>query len=182
MISNSSPARDRLEKAYFEFLEQEHYSKITVSDIISKAGVSRTTFYRHYTDIFDMHKKVAERLSGEIIDNCMKRVIEARNEEECFNEILNIFNSQEKYIILISGQNGSRYFFEAMFYKTSENLFPGFANISDDQLFRIRFMTIATIGVYVRDIMEGREHHTGFITICKKMLNFEELFGGPYAK
>ena len=72
MISRSNTARDRLEKAYFEFIEQTHYSKITVSDIISKAGVSRTTFYRHYTDIFDMHKKVAERLSSEIIDNCMK--------------------------------------------------------------------------------------------------------------
>lgn len=179
---NSQSARQKLDEAYFDMLKEMHYSKITVSDIISKAGISRTTFYRHYVDIFDMHKKVAERLGAAIIENCLKKVIEAKNEEECFDEILNIFNTQEKYILLISGENGSRYFFEAMFYKIAQNLFPASINLSENQLFRLRFMTVAAIGAYVRDIMEGREHNTGFITICKKMLNFEELFGGHYAK
>lgn len=35
-------AADRLEKAYFALLKDTHYSKITVSDIIKKAEISRT--------------------------------------------------------------------------------------------------------------------------------------------
>lgn len=182
MISGVRSAQAKLETVYFELLEQMHYSKITVSDIIAKAGVSRTTFYRHYADIFDMHKKIAERLGNEIIENCAKIVIEAQTEEECFDKILDIFNSQEKYIVLISCENGSRYFFEAMFRKTSSGLFPSFVKLTEDQLFRIQFMTISAVGAYVRDILEGREHNPKYIAICKKLLNFEELFGGYYAK
>lgn len=181
-MSGKSSAQNKLEKAYFELIEQTHYSKITVSDIISKAGVSRTTFYRYYADIFDMHQKVAERLGEKIIHSCIQKVAEAENEEECFDEVLRIFNTQNKYIVLISGENGSRYFFESMFRKTSFDVFPIFSHLTEEQLFRLRFMTIAAIGVYVRDILDGREHNPEFITLCKKLLNFKELFGGNYAK
>ncbi len=175
-------AQNKLEKVYFELIEQMHYSKITVSDIISKSGVSRTTFYRYYADIFDMHQKVAEKLGETIIYSCIKKVVEAENEEECFDEILRIFNSQNKYIVLISGENGSRYFFESLFRRSTFDLFPIFAHLTEDQLFRLRFMTISAIGVFVRDILDGREHNPEFITLCKKLLNFEELFGGNHAK
>ncbi len=176
------PARDKLEKAYFDLLENMHYSKITVSDIISKAEVSRTTFYRQYTDIFDMHKKVAERLGGAIMEDCIMKVLTSKTEEECFDEILHVFDSQEKYIVLLSGENGSRYFFEALFMNATKNLFSENIHLTDDQLFRIRFMTVSAIGAYVRDILDGREHNAKFITLCKKMLSFDELFGGSYAK
>lgn len=175
-------ARQKLEEAYFDMLEETHYSKITVSDIIRKTEVSRTTFYRYYTDIFDMHKKISDRLGNEIIDTCLKKIIKAKNEEECFESILEIFNSQEKYIVLISGENGSRYLFESMLAKVSSDLLPAFIHLSENQLFRIRFMTTSAIGAYVRDIIEKREHNTEFIPICKKLLNFEELSGGHYAK
>lgn len=182
MMADANSARSRLERAYFELIEQTHYSKITVSDIILKAGVSRTTFYRHYADIFDMHKKVAERLGNAIMETCIEIVIKAKNEEECFDEILRIFNSQERYIVFLSGENGSRYFFEAMFRKASSGLLPAFIHLSEDQLFRLRFMTMSMVGIYVRDILEKREHNPQYIKICKKLLNFEELFGGYYAK
>ena len=95
-------AIEKLETAYFEMLENMHYSKITVSEVIARAGVSRTTFYRHYVDVFDMHKKVAEKMGSVILDTCIKEIVQSKNEDECFEKILNIFNSQEKYIICIA--------------------------------------------------------------------------------
>ena len=175
-------ARVKMEKAYFDLLETKHYSKITVSDIIAKAQISRTTFYRHYVDIFDMHEKIADRLGETIIGECLKKVLLASSEEEYFSEILRIFNSQEKYIVLISGENGSRYFFESMFNKATNDIFPSLAHLSEDQLFRLKFMVMSAVGVYVKDILDSREHDPQFINICKKLLNFEELFGGNYAK
>ena len=61
-MENNLSARDRLEKAYFELLEEKHFSLITVSELIRKAQVSRTTFYRHYVDIFDMYEKVGDHM------------------------------------------------------------------------------------------------------------------------
>ena len=175
-------AIEKLEIAYFEMLENMHYSKITVSEVIARAGVSRTTFYRHYVDVFDMHKKVAEKMGSVILDTCIKEIVQSKNEDECFEKILNIFNSQEKYIICIAGENGSRYFFEAMYHNVSNALEPAFGNITEEQIFRLQFMTISMIATYVKDLLEGREHNTRYIAICKKLLNFEELFGGHYAE
>lgn len=107
-------AADRLEKAYFELLKDTHYSKITVSDIIKKAEISRTTFYRYYVDIFDMHKRISDKFAFRIIEECSLQITNAQNEHDYIDGVLKVLNSQEKYIILISGINGSRYFFEAM--------------------------------------------------------------------
>ncbi len=177
----TSAAVQKLEKAYFEMLENVRYSKISVSDIISRAGVSRTTFYRHYVDVFDMHQKVSDRLACCIIEECAGLIIKARSEQDYFDGVLKIFNTQEKYILLISGDNGSRYFFESMLRCSQELVIRIFAHCSEEFIFRLRFMTIAMIGVYVRDVLEGREHNPDYIKLCKELINYDELSGGLYA-
>ncbi len=174
----TSAAVQKLEKAYFDMLENVHYSKISVSDIISKAGVSRTTFYRHYVDIFDMHKKVAENFGNAIIEECFIAITGSQDENDYFDAVFKIFNSQEKYIVLISGENGSRYFFEALYRKVTQNFLPLKMILSEEQAFRLKFMTIAMIGIYVKDIIEHREHNLEYIKICKRLINFDELSGG----
>ncbi len=180
-MENDSALR-KLEKAYFEMLEKENYAKLSVSDIVSKAGVSRTTFYRHYVDIFDMHKKIAEKFASTIIDECVKLILSSNGETDCLQQIVGYFYSQEKYVKLISGENGSRYFFEAIYCKAVTSISSNFPNLSEDELFRLRFLTVSTMGSYIKDILEGREHNADFIPICKKVLSFEETFGGHYAK
>lgn len=181
MMAGANSARDRLERAYFELIEQTHYSKITVSDIIRKVGISRTTFYRHYTDIFDMHQRISDRLAYSIIEECAGLIMTARSEQDYFDEVLRILNTQEKYILLISGENGSRYFFESMLRCSQELVYRIFSHCSEDFLFRLRFITIAMIGVYVRDVLEGREHNPAYIKLCKDLINYDELTGGIYA-
>lgn len=175
-------ATEKLEKAYFDMLEYTHYSKITVSDIIRKAETSRTTFYRHYVDIFDMHKKIADKLAFSIIKECAERVIKAKSEEDYFESLLEIMNSQEKYIILLSSENGSRFFFEAMISNAQKFITDLSANFNEHLLFRLRFMTVAMVGVYVRDMLENREHNLNYIKICKKIINYNDVFGGQNAK
>lgn len=181
MMAGANSARDRLERAYFELIEQTHYSKITVSDIIRKVGISRTTFYRHYVDIFDMHRKIADRLASSIIKECAMLVLSSHGDEDYFEGILKIFNTQEKYIILISGKNGSRYFFEAMLRNAYEIVSGSKLAFDEDQLFRLRFMTGAMIGIYIHDIIDGREHNPNYIKICKKLLNSSGRAEGYYA-
>ncbi len=170
-------AQHKLEKAYFDMLEDTPYSKISVTDIIRKSEVSRTTFYRHYDDIFDMHKKVSERFANEIVTKSVKLVI--RNiltaHSLDFNGIIEIINSQEKYILLIAGKNGSRYFFEAL-YRKAVSVFDSLTfHLSDELIFRIKFIIVAIISFYVRDLIEGREHNFDVINISSRILNHKEI-------
>lgn len=170
-------ARDRMEKAYFELLETEHYSKISVSDIVSKAEISRTTFYRHYDDIFDMHNKVARHFATEIIKSCLDSISEFAelNRADLFIKVVECFNSQKKFINLISGKNGSRIFFEQA-YSVAMEVLSSFAQyLPEEMLFRLKFITIACVGVYVKDILDNREHNPEYFDICKKVLDLKEV-------
>ena len=42
--------------------------KITVQEICNKANVNRTTFYAHFTDIYDLQNKIEQQLSTQMIE------------------------------------------------------------------------------------------------------------------
>lgn len=173
----SCGAKKKIEKAYFDMLKTTHYSKITVSDLIRNSDVSRTTFYRYYVDIFDLHKKVAVEFADEIIKKCFGLIVTAETKGDYFDKITEVFFSQKKYIMLISGENGSRYFFESIYFRTVEFFNSLSIVLSDDQIFRLKFLTIALIGVYVKDIIENREQNPEYIEICKKLISLDDVAG-----
>lgn len=177
MAGIGSGAREKLEKAYFELIEQVHYSEIRVSDIISRANVSRTTFYRHYVDIFDMHKKVSSRLADSIMKECFAIVKNTRDRSEYYDKIMEIFYARERYIRLVAGKNGSRYFFDHIYLNT-QKLFNFLKIIfSEEQLFRLKFMTMAAIGSYMKSIIDEKDFNPECIELSKKLINFEKLLG-----
>jgi AcrR family transcriptional regulator len=64
-MSNPS-ARDRLARAAFTLFDEQGYEQTTVEDISERAGLSRTTFFRHYRSkedvIFPDHDRMIEQV------------------------------------------------------------------------------------------------------------------------
>ncbi|MBR6486750.1 MAG: TetR/AcrR family transcriptional regulator, partial [Lachnospiraceae bacterium] len=46
-----STAEEAIYEAFFLLLKEKDMDKITVSDVIKKAGIVRSTFYNHYENI-----------------------------------------------------------------------------------------------------------------------------------
>ena len=61
-------SKQKIERAFMELLENHEIKEITVSQIIKKAGLNRSTFYANYLDIFDLADKTRERLEQEFSD------------------------------------------------------------------------------------------------------------------
>ncbi len=51
-------ARGKLFYAFLQLLEHKRYDKIKVSELIEKADVNRSTFYRYYSDIYDFYDRI----------------------------------------------------------------------------------------------------------------------------
>lgn len=49
---------NRIKKVFLELLKEKEPEKISVSEICSRAGIHRTTFYAHYQDVSDLMKKM----------------------------------------------------------------------------------------------------------------------------
>ena len=63
-------ARDRLAEAAFALFDERGYEQTTVDDITERAGLGRTTFFRHYRSkedvIFPDHDRILERIRGRL--------------------------------------------------------------------------------------------------------------------
>lgn len=59
----------RMEKAMLELINTTLFEKITVRLICERAGVNRSTFYAHYTDIYDMIGQLEANLKKELVSD-----------------------------------------------------------------------------------------------------------------
>ncbi len=61
------PARERLAEAAFALFDERGYEQATVDDITERAGLGRTTFFRHYRSkedvIFPDHDRLLEQIA-----------------------------------------------------------------------------------------------------------------------
>jgi AcrR family transcriptional regulator len=61
------PARERLAEAAFALFDERGYEQTTVDDITERAGLGRTTFFRHYRSkddvIFPDHDRLLEQIT-----------------------------------------------------------------------------------------------------------------------
>jgi len=60
--------RECLQLALMHLMGEHPYEKITVSEIVRRAGVSRTAFYRNYADKEDILHELGNRLIKRIAD------------------------------------------------------------------------------------------------------------------
>jgi AcrR family transcriptional regulator len=81
-----------IKEAFLELMEIQGFDKITVKDLTNKAMISRTTFYLHYKDKFDL----LEQIENEILDG-FKSILD----EVCIDEIITKDFSIEKYSTLL---------------------------------------------------------------------------------
>ena len=56
---------EKIEKAFVDLLQTHEIKDITVSDLVKKAGLNRSTFYANYIDIFDLADKTRQRLEND---------------------------------------------------------------------------------------------------------------------
>ena len=109
---SSIRSRKMIREAFIELLKEKDFSKITVTDIVTRADINRGTFYAHYTDTH----AIVEEIEQEIIDRMVESFKEFRY-QSFFRDPLPLLKSvaewvqtdMESYRILLN-TSGSREF------------------------------------------------------------------------
>ncbi len=97
-------SRKMIRESFLELLKEKDISKITVTDIVNKADLNRSTFYAHYPDV----RAITEEMENEVIDK-MIEILEKFEFKNFFNnptplllEVSRFLESnQETYKILL---------------------------------------------------------------------------------
>lgn len=57
----------KIKKVFLDLLKDRELEKISVSEICSRAGIHRTTFYSHYQDVYDLMRKMVGEMYEQIM-------------------------------------------------------------------------------------------------------------------
>lgn len=60
-------AKEQIEKAFLDLLEEKPYMDITVTDIVKKADVARVTYYRNFDSISDIIESITDHMADEFV-------------------------------------------------------------------------------------------------------------------
>ena len=69
---NAARSRHLIKQAFAELLNEKDMAKITVTDIVERANISRGTFYAHYLDVYDLYSAILTNIVeaiGEAFDD-----------------------------------------------------------------------------------------------------------------
>lgn len=61
---NGMKSKEAIRKTFLELMKKKKTEQITVSEIVKKADLNRSTFYAHYDDVFD----IVNEIQGDVID------------------------------------------------------------------------------------------------------------------
>lgn len=70
---NAARSRHLIKQAFAELLNEKDMAKITVTDIVERANISRGTFYAHYLDVYDLYSAIQSNIV-EAIDETFETV------------------------------------------------------------------------------------------------------------
>lgn len=92
--NSSSIKTNRTIKETFALLlkEKGDLSSITVTDLVKKAGITRSSFYTHYDSIYE----VAQELQDETLDILTKDIVKVKSLDDVSNYIDNIIDYLKK--------------------------------------------------------------------------------------
>ncbi len=126
-----STAEEAIYEAFFLLLKEKSVDKITVSDVVKKAGIVRSTFYNHYENIPSLIIAAEDKTIADIF-NLMESFHSKKVRDMCRSYFLAICNYTKKNPFLASllkTPRGDAFFEKAimMFHRYVTNVSDTFA-------------------------------------------------------
>ncbi len=154
----TNPMDKRLMNALTEKLQTEPIDKITMTDVLEEAHVSRSTFYRHYRDKYDLLNKNYQIL----LDSTLFRMKEGVSYKTVFYQIYTVISKNPAVFksALFSEDHNSlfNYIYSQAYIAFSEILEEHGLDLSDpynDMLLRGYLMgALEVVSMWARDGMK----------------------------
>ncbi len=130
---NAARSRHLIKQAFAELLNEKDMAKITVTDIVERANISRGTFYAHYLDVYDLYaaiqSNIVETITETIDSLGMENIILDPTEAISFG--INFLEKNKNYYkLFLTSSHGEKLIMriislaEEKFAHTIENSLP----------------------------------------------------------
>jgi len=150
-------SRKAIRLAFMELLKEKSFEKITVTDIVKRADINRSTFYAHYPDVMGL----IEEIQNEVLDYTYQMLREIsfknffENPKPLLNEIIKMAEENNELYRLLSNSNIAVKQLvtikEALIERTIKTIeIPGLAPDSFEKEFTVRFFMGGVVDIYLQ--------------------------------
>lgn len=98
----------KISNALATLLEEKNLEDMTAGEVIALAGVGKSTFYRHYHDIYDVFEEMTDGFANRVVGVMLKLVFSGAVKEyiECervisFDSAMNMFGLENSDKVLV---------------------------------------------------------------------------------
>lgn len=151
-VANASSKKTRVSiKSTFAQLlkEKREIKSITITELVELAGITRSTFYTHYDNIYE----VAKDLQDEILDILFNNINQIKTLADMQDYVLMILKhleaNEELYRMILSSDE-PLLFMNRLNKMMNKHLTDFFNNRSDEQLLNINFFVDGTIHLFIK--------------------------------
>lgn len=131
--SSSKKTRELIKKNFAELInEKKELSKVTVTELVKRAGITRSTFYTHYEDIYD----VVNDYQLETIELLVSDDISLTSTEDIykyFDKIFDSLNKNEEIYKMLLAANGSIIFLENLKKLAGKKIYYAMQNLTSNK-------------------------------------------------
>ena len=122
MRADSSATRQNLIDAFCILIRKKPVQKITVRELVDKAGYNRGTFYNYFRDVYDVLEQIENLVLNQVKENFRNKITPENFEQAFLEAFTKIQREQANYFeVLLSPANSARFA-----EKLSEEISPAF--------------------------------------------------------
>lgn len=167
-------SRKKIVEAFFSLLKEKDMSEITATDIVSRAGIARATYYRNFTSREDIIREYIDSLAAMIIpshyDMDSYSVFDYAHVVEGFEKALTCFLSQKSYILTIYSSGFSNLLLDVMNQYIAE--MAGDMPSRSKERYLLYYIAGAAVNVLIQWLKTGAEESPREIaSVCADIMS-----------
>lgn len=109
-LFTTQKTKQRLADSFCELYQHKPIEKITIKEIVDKAGFNRSTFYQYFIDIYD----VRDFVENDLLMEMERKMLNIEEHSMTIQELIIFFESKEERIKAVFGDYGSIRFMEML--------------------------------------------------------------------
>lgn len=120
--SSATKTKKIIQNTFLELLhEKKELNKITVTELVKRAEITRSTFYTHYDNIYDVAHEY-ELLTIELLDYNDDEINTIEEMEKYFDDILDCLKKNENTYKMLLSANETYFFLEKLRKKAFQKI------------------------------------------------------------
>jgi len=114
----SSQTKQNIMTAFWDLYTHNRIEKISVTQICTRAGYNRSTFYKYFLDVYDVLDKIEEQIiTPEMLEQSVVSYLLSDNKKVAFEHIIALFEKSSGYIPVLLGEHGDSAFRQKLMNK-----------------------------------------------------------------